>query len=165
MIGIEAVIVGFALVFRRRRPGVEVPAPVEKLREFVGLYDERLALSRELVVMDEDVARGSLVKHEFRRRKKVMDARLDEVNRSLMQLKIDLRTVSPHYDELIRSIDRSEAEVEASRASLTQVRGQYRAGRTTREAYDHLVNDITKRIDRAQETIETALITLREEAR
>ena len=165
IVGIEVVIVGFALVFRRRRPEVEVPAPVEKLREFVGLYDERLALSRELVVMDEDVARGSLVKHEFRRRKKVMDARLDEVNRSLMQLKIDLRAVSPHYDELVRRIDRSEAEVEASRASLTQVRGQYRAGRTTREAYDHLVNDITKRIDRAQEAIETALITLREEAR
>ena len=165
IIGFEVVIVAFALVFRRRRPKVEVPAPVEKLREFVGLYDERLALSRELVVMDEDVARGSLVKHEFRRRKKVMDARLDEVNRSLMQLKIDLRAVSPHYDELIRNIDRAEAEVEASRASLTQVRGQYRVGRTTREAYDHLVNDITKRIDRAQETIETALITLREEAR
>ena len=165
VVGLEVVIAAFALVFRRRRPELEVPVPVEKLREFVGLYDERLALSRELIVMDEDVARGSLVKHEFRRRKKVMDARLDEVNRSLMQLKIDLRTISPHYDELIRRIDRAEAEVEASRASLTQVRGQYRAGKTTREAYDHLLNDITKRIDRAQETVETALITLREQAR
>ena len=165
IVGLEVVIVAFALVFQRKRPELAVPAPVEKLREFVGLYDERLALSRELVVMDEDVARGSMVKHEFRRRKKDLDARLDEVNRSLMQLKTDLRTISPHYDELIRRIDRAEAEVEASRASLTQVRGQYRAGRTTREAYDHLINNITKRIDRAQETVETALITLREEAR
>jgi hypothetical protein len=165
VVGFELVMVAFALVFQRRRPVLEVPVPVERLREFVGLYDERLALSKELVVMDEDVARGSLVKHEFRRRKKVLDQRLDEVNRSLMQLKTELRTISIHYDELIRSIDRAEAEVEASRASLNQVRGQYRAGRTTREAYDSLVNDITRRIDRAEERVETALITLREEAR
>lgn len=165
VVGFEVVILAFALAFRRRGPELEVPVPVERLREFVGLYDERLALSRELVVMDEDVARGSLVKHEFRRRKKVMDMRLDEVNRSLMQLKTELRTVSAHYDELIRRIDRAEAEVEASRASLNQVRGQYRAGKTTREAYDSLINDIAKRLDRAEETVETVLITLREEAR
>ena len=165
LLGIEIAIVAFALVVRRRRPELEIPVPVERLREFVGLYDERLALSRELVAMSEDVARGSLVKHEFRRRKKDMDLRLDELNRSLMLLKSDLRVISPHYDELIRSIDRAEGEIEASRASLNQVRGQYRAGKATRETYDSLVNDISKRIDRAEETVETVLITLREEAR
>jgi hypothetical protein len=147
ILGFEVVIFAFVIAFRRRRVELEVPVPVEKLREFVGLYDERLALSRELVVMDEDVNRGSLVKHEFRRRKKVMDMRLDEINRSLMQLKTDLRAMSGHYDELIRRIDKAEAEVEASRASLSQFK------------------EITKRLDRAEETVETVLITLREEAR
>lgn len=165
VLGFEVVIFAFVIAFRRRRVELEVPVPVERLREFVGLYDERLALSRELVVMDEDVSRGSLVKHEFRRRKKVMDARLDEINRSLMQLKTDLRAMSTHYDELIRRIDKAEAEVEASRASLGQVKAQYRAGKTTREASDSLVNEISKRLDRAEGTIETVLITLREEAR
>jgi chromosome segregation ATPase len=115
--------------------------------------------------MDEDVARGSLTKHEFRRRKKVMDLRLDELNKSLMDVKADLRAISSRYDDLIRRIDRAEAEVEASRASMNQVRGQYRAGKTTRETYDTMVADITRRIDRAEETVETILITLREEAR
>jgi chromosome segregation ATPase len=95
----------------------------------------------------------------------VMDMRLDEINRSLVQLKTDLRAMSGHYDELIRRIDKAEAEVEASRASLSQVKAQYRAGKTTREASDSLVNEITKRLDRAEETVETVLITLREEAR
>ena len=163
--GLEMVIVAFVLVFRRRPVELAVPVPVEKLREFVGLYDERLSLSRELVLMDEDVNRGSLVKHEFRRRKKVMDMRLDEINRSLMQVKTELRSMSSHYDELIRRIDRAEAEIETSRPSINQVKAQYRAGKMTREAYDSMVNDITKRIDRAEETMETVLITLREEAR
>ena len=149
----------------RRGPELAVPVPVERLREFVSLYDERIALSRELLTMEEDVNRGSLVKHEFRRRSKVIEIRLDEINKSLMEVKTELRVVSPHYDELIRAIDRAEAEAEGSRASLSQVRGQYRAGKITRETFDTVINGITKRIDRAEETVETILITLREEAR
>ncbi len=166
IIGLEVVVVAFALVMRvRRGPGLAVPVPVENLREFVGLYDERLALTRELVVMEEEVNRGGLLKHEFRRRGKAMELRLDELNKSLKKVKGELRIVSPHFEELIRSIDRAEAEIETSRASISQVKGQYRAGKITREAYDHLNSDISKRIDRAEETLETALITLREEAR
>jgi hypothetical protein len=166
ILGFEILIVAFVGVVRLRRgPELKVPVPVEKLREFVGLYDERLALSRELIVMEDDVSRGALVKHEFRRRSKVMELRLDEVNKSLMEVKAELRTISLHYDDLIRRIDRAEAEIEASRASLNQVRSQYRSGRSTRETYDNLVNSIEKRIDRAEETVETILITLREEAR
>ena len=164
--GLEVVILAFALATRLRRgPALAVPIPVENLREFVGLYDERLALTRELVVMEEEVSRGGLVKHEFRRRRKVMELRLDELNKALMSVKGELRTITPHYEELIRRIDRAEAEIEASRASMNQVRGQYRAGKTTRETYDTIVSDISKRIDRAEETLETSLITLREEAR
>jgi hypothetical protein len=166
LVGLEVVLAAALLVNRYRKgPEVAVPVPVEKLREFVGLYDERISLTRELVVMEEDVARGSLVKHEFRRRRKVIDLRLDDINRSLMEVKGEIRVISQHYDELIRRVDRAEAEVEASRASLNQVRAQYRSGKSTRETYDAMVNDLTKRIDRAEQTVETILITLREDAR
>jgi len=164
--GLEVVLAAAIIVNKYRKgPEIAVPIPVEKLREFVGLYDERISLTRELVVMEEDVARGSLVKHEFRRRRKVMDLRLDDVNRSLMQVKAEIRVMSQHYDELIRRIDRAEAEIESSRGSLNQVRGQYRAGKYTRETYDSMTNDLSKRIDRAESTVETILITLREDAR
>jgi hypothetical protein len=149
----------------RRGPSISVPIPVERLREFVGLYDERLALSRELLAMEEDVNRGGMVKHEFRRRSKVIELRLGEINKSLMAVKTELRVISPHYDELIRRIDRAEAEAAGSRASASQVRSQYRSGKITREAYETVTNDIARRIDRAEETVETILITLREEAR
>jgi len=164
--GLELIVFAAVIVNRYRRgPAVAVPVPVARLREFVSLYDERIALSRELIAMEEDVNRGSLVKHEFRRRSKVIELRLDEINKSLMDVKSELRTVSPRYDELIRRIDNAEAEAEASRASAVQVRSQYRAGKITREAHETVANDINKRIDRAEETVETILITLREEAR
>jgi hypothetical protein len=166
ILGLEVVLGAVVLASKiRRGPELAVPVPVEKLREFVGLYDERISLSRELIVMEEDVARGSMVKHEFRRRRKVMELRLDDINRSLMAVKAEIRAISQHYDELIRRIDRAEAEVEASRVSMNQVKSQYRAGKSTRETYDAMLNDLTKRVDRAEGTIETILITLREEAR
>ena len=166
LLGIEVVFAAVVLVDRiRRGPELAIPVPVENLREFVGLYDERISLSRELVAMEEEVARGGMVKHEFRRRTKVMELRLDEINKSLMAVKAEIRAISQHYDELIRRIDRAEAEIQVSRNSLNQVRTQYRSGKTTRETYDAMVNDLTKRIDRAEGTVETILITLREEAR
>ena len=163
---LEVIVFAAVIVNKYRRgPELAVPIPVERLREFVSLYDERIALSRELVVMEEDVNRGSLVKHEFRRRSKVIDLRLGEINRSLMEVKSELRLVSPRYDELVRRIDRAEAESQASRASTDQVRSQYRAGKITREAFDTVMSDISKRVDRAESVVETILITLREEAR
>jgi hypothetical protein len=164
--GLEIVLGAVLIVTRvRRGPEPEIPVPVERLREFVGLYDERISLSRELVAMEEEVARGGMVKHEFRRRSKVMDMRLDEINKSLMEVKAEIRVISQHYDELIRRIDRAETDIQVARSSLNQVRGQYRAGKITRETYDSVTNDLTKRIDRAEGTVETIIITLREEAR
>jgi len=166
ILGLEVVLGAAVLITKiRRGPELAVPVPVENLREFVGLYDERISLSRELVAMEEEVARGGMVKHEFRRRSKVMELRLDEINKSLMAVKAEIRAISQHYDELIRRIDRAEAEIQVSRSSLNQVRGQYRSGRITRETYDSVTNDLTKRINRAEETVETILITLREDAR
>jgi hypothetical protein len=166
ILGLEVVLAAAIIVTKiRRGPELAVPVPVEKLREFVGLYDERISLSRELVAMEEEVARGGMVKHEFRRRSKVMELRLDEINKSLMAVKAEIREISLHYDELIRRIDRAEAEIQVCRGSLNQVRGQYRSGRITRETYDSVTNDLTKRVDRAEGTVETILITLREEAR
>lgn len=166
VLGLEVAIAAVFIVTKiRRGPELAIPVPVEKLREFVGLYDERISLSRELVAMEDEVARGAMVKHEFRRRSKVMGLRLDEINKSLMEVKAEIREISQHYDELIRRIDRAETDTQVSRSSLNQVRGQYRAGKITRETYDSVTNDLTKRIDRAEQTVETILITLREEAR
>jgi len=164
--GLEVALAAVLIVTKiRRGPEVAIPVPVEKLREFVGLYDERISLSRELVTMEDEVARGAMVKHEFRRRSKVMEQRLDEINKSLMEVKAEIRVISQHYDELIRRTDRAETDTQVCRSSLNQVRGQYRAGKITRETYESVTNDLTKRIDRAEETVETILITLREEAR
>jgi hypothetical protein len=154
-----------AVIVTRRPPKPEIPVPIEKIRAFVELYDENMALRFELDRMEEDAARGALTKHEYRRRRKTIDSRLNELRRLLATAKAELMAIHPRYDEMIRRMDRAEAEIDAVRASQVQVRSQYRTGRISRETFDALTRDLRKRMDKARQIIEATIISLREEAR
>lgn len=161
-----AAVIALAAVLRLRKPPeLEIPIPVEKVRDFVELYDEKMGLSIELERMEEDLARGGLTKHEYRRRRKLIDSRLDELGKALNVAKAGLLVVHPRYEAMLKRLDRSEAEIDATKVSEHQIRSQYRAGKITRETYETVLYDLSKRIDRARENIETTIVTLREEAR
>lgn len=161
---IEAVI-GVFLVASRGRKGTPVTAtPVEVIRRFIGMYDERMALKLELEKIEEDAARGGVSKHDYRRRKKAIDVRLDEIGRSLTSVKNELRSSAGRYDEMIRKLDKAEAEIDAAKASEGQVRVQYRSGKINKDVYETVSADVKKRISKARGTIESTTITLREEA-
>ncbi len=162
---LELVICVFLVASRGKRVTPTVAAPVETIRRFIGMYDERTALKLELEKIEEDLMRGGVSKHDFRRRKKAIDLRLDEMNRSLASVKDGLRSVATRYDEMIRRMDKAEAEIDAARASEAQVRTQYRSGKITKDTYETVMVDLRKRIARAREALESTSITLREEAR
>jgi hypothetical protein len=162
----EIAIIALAAVLRLRKPAEPgIPVPVERVRDFVELYDEKMGLTVELERMEEDMVRGGITKHEYRRRRKLIESRLDELGKALNIAKAALRTVHPRYDEMIKRLERSEAEADATKVSEQQIRGQYRSGKITRETYETVLYDLSKRIDRARQGIETTIVTLREEAR
>lgn len=140
-------------------------APVDRIMEFVELYDERTALSLELDKMEQEIARGAISRHEYRRRSREIDRRIEETRKELQVVKAALSSASTRYDEMIRRIERAEAEIDAGKASMAQLRIQYRTGKMARHVYDSMVSDVTKRQNRARETINSIIITLREEAR
>jgi len=163
---LEILVVALAVTFRlRKQPAPSVPIPVERIREFVELYDEKAALKLEVERMEEELARGAITKHDYRHRKRNIDLRIDEINKALTTVKTELRSIQARYDDMLRRIEKAEAEVDAARVSQTQVRTQYRTGKITREVYDTLTTDLNKRVDKARETIDSIIITLREEAR
>jgi len=163
---IELVAVAAVLVARTRRPAeLKIPVPSEKLRQFVELYDGRTALRLELDRMAEDLARGALNKHEYRRRRKSIEMRMGELDRAIQPLKQDLKASHPRYGEMILRMERAEAEIDANRLGEEHFKTQYRAGKISKEAYDRALSDLSRRMDKAREIIETSLVTLREEAR
>jgi len=166
MFALEIIVAALAVTFRLRKPAAPiVPIPVERIREFVELYDEKTALKLEVERMEDELARGAITKHDYRHRKRNIDLRVDGINKALATVKAELRSIQARYDDMLRRVEKAEAEVDAVRVSQTQVRTQYRTGKIAREVYDTLTADLNKRIDKARETIDSIIITLREEAR
>lgn len=163
---IEVAFAAVLAVSKVRKPVTAVAVvPVDRIMEFVELYDERTALSLELDKMEQDIARGAISRHEYRRRSREIERRIEEIRKELQVVKTALSAASPRYDEMIRRIERAEAEIDAAKASRAQLRTQYRTGRMARHAYDSMLSDVAKRQDRARETMNSIIITLREEAR
>jgi hypothetical protein len=163
---VELVVAVLVVVSRRRGPAaLKMPVPSDKLKQFVELYDGRTTLRLELDRMAEDLARGALNKHEYRRRQKTIEFRMGELDRALQPLKEDLKAFHPRYNEMITRMEKAEAEIDANRLGAEHFKTQYRSGRMSKEAYERALGDLGKRIDKSREIIDTSLVTLREEAR
>lgn len=154
-----------AAVFLKRPPKAVVAAPVEKTRRFIDLHDEKRILRLELEKIGREVTRGAITKHDYRRRSKTIETRLSELNRHLSVLKSELKTIDPRYDEIARRLERAESEIDALRASEVQMTNQYRSGRISKDVYESLTSDLRKRMEKAKETVEGIIVTLREETR
>jgi hypothetical protein len=163
---IELAAVALVAVARTRKPSaLKVPVPSDKLKQFVELYDGRTALRLELDRMAEDLARGALNKHEYRRRRRTIELRMGELDRALQPLKQDLKSFHPRYAETILRMEGAEAEIDANRLSEEHFRTQYRSGKISKEAYERALEDLNRRVNKARQAMDTSLVALREEAR
>ncbi len=159
-----AVISFIALTLKKpAKPTIKIP--IEKIRKYVDLQDEKNESRHQLERQDEELILGRISRREHQRRKKTIGIRISELNRNMIPLKNELRKIDTRYTEVIRKIEKSESEIEALRMNKFQLRGQYRSGRIIKDAYESLISDIDRKINKAEETLEGLLITLREEAR
>jgi hypothetical protein len=140
-------------------------ASSELIGRFVELYDEKSAMRLEAEKMDEDLSRGALNRHEFKRRRRVVDLRIAELDRTLAPLKDQLSKTNPRYQDMIKRLERAEADIQVVRTTSADLRNQYRSGRIARELYESLISDLAKRKEKAQQTMDTIVINLREETR
>jgi len=140
-------------------------APSELIGRFVELYDEKSAMRLEAEKMDEDLSRGALNRHEYKRRRRVIDLRIAELDRTLAPIKDQLSKANSRYQDMIKRLERAEADIQVVRSTSADLRNQYRSGRIARELYESLISDLAKRKEKAQQTMDTIVINLREETR
>src|SRR2546426_11236511 len=140
-------------------------APSELIGRFVELYDEKSAMRLEAEKMDEDLSRGALNRHEFKRRRRVIDLRIAELDKTLAPIKDQLSKANPRYQDMIKRLERAEADIQVVRTTSADLRNQYRNARIARELYESLISDLAKRKEKAQQTMDTIVINLREETR
>ena len=139
--------------------------PVQLISKFADLYDEKSSMSMESEKMDEDVARGSLNRYDYRQRRRSLDRRMAEVDKALSPVKSDLSAESSRYADMIKRIERAEAELQVIRTTSSDLKNQNRSGKISRDLYESLSSDLVRRKERSQQTIDTVIINLREEIR
>ena len=115
--------------------------------------------------MEEDVARGALNRFDYKQRRRSLDRRLNEIEQALAPVKRDLSSVTPRFQDLVKRIERAEAELQVTRTTSADLKNQYRGGKMSRDLYESLSSDLARRKEKAQQSIDTAIINLREEIR
>jgi archaellum component FlaC len=150
-----------------RGPGVAgaLGVPVQLITRFVDLYDEKSSMRMESDKMEDDVARGSLNRFDYRQRRRSLDRRMSEVDRELGSVKSELSGASGRYQEMVKRIERSEAELQVIRTTSADLKNQSRTGKISRDLYDSLYSDLVRRKEKAEQSIDTVIINLREEIR
>jgi hypothetical protein len=145
--------------------GAATGVPVQLITKFADLYDEKSSMSMESDKMEDDVARGALNRYDYRQRRRSLDRRMDEIDKALASVKADLAAESPRYQDMIKKLERAEAELQVIRTTAADLKNQNRSGKISRDLYDSLSSDLVRRKERAQQAIDTAIINLREEIR
>jgi archaellum component FlaC len=163
---IELALAGSVIaVWKGTGTGAVTGVPVQTITKFVDLYDEKSSMSMESDKMEEDVARGGLNKYDYRQRRRSLDRRMSEVDRALASVKADLAAESSRYADMTKRIERAEAELQVIRTTAADLKNQNRSGKISRDLYEQLSADLVRRKERAQQTIDTIIINLREEIR
>ncbi len=145
--------------------GAALGVPVQLITKFVDLYDEKSSMRLESDKMEEDVARGALNRFDYKQRRRSLDRRLNEIEQALAPVKRDLSSVTPRFQDLVKRIERAEAELQVTRTTSADLKNQYRGGKMSRDLYESLSSDLARRKEKAQQSIDTAIINLREEIR
>jgi hypothetical protein len=150
------------------RPGAEASisgAPSQLITKFVDLYDEKSSMRLESDKMEEDLARGSLNRYDYKQRRRMLDRRVTEVDKALAPIEDQLASAQGRYSDMIKRIERAEVELNVIKTTSADLRNQYRSGKISKDLYESLNADLIRRKQKAEQTIDTVIINLREEIR
>ena len=140
-------------------------ASSQLITRFVDLYDEKSSLRMESDKMEEDIARGGMNRYDYKQRRRSLDRQMSEIDRSLAPVKEQLASAQGRYQDMIKKIERAEAELQVIKTTSADLKNQYRSGKLSRDLYESLSNDLARRKERTQQSIDTSMINLREEIR
>ncbi len=164
---VEAALTAASLVVLTR-PGLEggiSGAPSQLITKFVELYDEKSSMRLESDKMEEDLTRGALNRYDYKQRRRMLDRRMTEIDRALAPVEDQLAAAQGRYSDMIKRIERAEVELNVIKTTANDLRNQYRSGKISRDLYESLNADLVRRKQRAEQTIDTIIINLREEIR
>jgi len=161
---LAAAVAVIAALWRAPKPAVPmVLVPPKDLRSFVDEYGKKTRILEELELIEQQARKGKISRTRYRVRKRSLESRLSILSRDLTGLRQKLETAGARYAEIMRQIEVAETELEGVETDIRRVEARYRRGEISSEAYRKLLQEYHRRRDRANTTIDSALLRLREE--
>lgn len=158
----------FALIVKTRKRKSELTAtkkeiiPLNEIREFCSLYEEKNALSLEIRQAEEDARRKKLAKKAYKNLLSKNNAKIEEIQTEIIPFKKILIETNEIFENIVKKLDVLEAERMSVKDSLNLLESRYKRGRLpSRAAYLKLSDDFKKRRKKIDRTIDKFIQQLR----
>jgi len=136
--------------------------PINEIREYCSLYEEKNALALEIRQAEEDTRRKKMAKKNYKNILTKNTSKIDEIQKEIIPFKKILLESSEIFENIVKRLDILEAEKMSVKDSLTLLESRYKRGRLpSRAAYLKLSDDFKKRRKKIDRTIDKLIQQLR----
>lgn len=151
---------------RRKEDGTPTLArefiPVNEIREFCALYEEKIASNLEIRQAEDDAKRRKIAKKNYKNIVSKNTSKIDEIQKEIIPFKKVLLDTSETFSNIIKKLDVLEAERMSIKDSLNLLETRYKRGRLpSKAAYMKLSDDFKKRRKKIDRTVDKLLQQLR----
>jgi hypothetical protein len=158
----------FAIIIKSRKREADVSIlkaefiPVNEIREFCSLYEEKNALILEIRQSEEDAKRKKMAKKSY---KNILDkntAKIEQIKSEIEPFKKALIETGENFSNIVKKLDLLDAERISIEDGINLLENRYRRGKLpSRAAYQKLANDFLKRRKKIDRTIDKYIQQLR----
>lgn len=160
---------GYVFLVKTRKETIAYAAfrkdmlPINEIREFCSLYDEKNALLLEIRQAEEDVKRKKIIKKKYRNILDKNTKKIEEIEKeTIPSFNKIVREVNATFENIISKLEILEAERLSVKDSLNLLEARYRRGRLpSKKAYLNLTENFLNRRKRIDRSIDKNIQQLR----
>lgn len=136
--------------------------PINEIREYCSLYEEKNALIFEIRQAEEDAKRKKIVKKKY---KNILDknaAKIEEIQKEITPFKEIILDVGETFNKILKNIDVLDAERTSINDSINLLEMRYKRGRLpSKAAYEKLTDNFLNRRNKIDRSIDKSIQQLR----
>ncbi|MBD3187723.1 hypothetical protein GF325_12885 [Candidatus Bathyarchaeota archaeon] len=146
----------------REYVGPKRDIPIDELREFTSIFEEKVGLYLSIERLNEDFGRRKIKKREFIIKIKDFTKKLKTLDEEIAYSKKKLIDFGGRLKEIIEDLDVLEAERQSVQESLLRLESQYKTGKIkSRIAFERLYDKYAVRLKKIQTAIDSGVNELK----
>ncbi len=136
--------------------------PVNEIREFCSLYEEKTALALEIREAEENAKKKKIAKKNYTNILKKNTDKIEEIEEEIVPFKTIVEDTNVTFKDIVKRLELLEAERISVRDSLNLLETRYKQGKLpSRASYFKLTDDFLKRRRRIDRKIDKYIQQLR----